>query len=111
MLFFLDFGSVAKVLIVMLTLPFATIGGIWLLYLLGYNMSVAVMVGFIALAGVTAEIGVVMIVYLDEAYEAMLRERDGQARREDLYGAIMKGAAERVRPIMMTVFAVVGGLL
>ena len=110
-LLFLNFGSVAKVLIVMLTLPFATIGGIWLLYLLGYNMSVAVMVGFIALAGVTAEIGVVMIVYLDEAYEAMLRERDGQARREDLYGAIMKGAAERVRPIMMTVFAVVGGLL
>ncbi|HVB79781.1 MAG TPA: CusA/CzcA family heavy metal efflux RND transporter [Candidatus Binataceae bacterium] len=110
-LLFLNFGSVAKVLIVMLTLPFATIGGIWLLYLLGYNMSVAVMVGFIALAGVTAEIGVVMIVYLDEAYEAMLREHDGQARREDLYGAIMKGAAERVRPIMMTVFAVVGGLL
>jgi copper/silver efflux system protein len=110
-LLFLNFASVAKVLIVMLTLPFATIGGIWLLYLLGYNMSVAVMVGFIALAGVTAEIGVVMIVYLDEAYEAMLRERGGQARREDLYGAIMKGAAERVRPIMMTVFAVVGGLL
>jgi copper/silver efflux system protein len=95
----------------MLTLPFAAVGGIWLLYLLGYNMSVAVMVGFIALAGVTAEIGVVMIVYLDGAYEAMLKERDGHAGREELYGAIMKGAAERVRPIMMTVFAVVGGLL
>jgi Cu(I)/Ag(I) efflux system membrane protein CusA/SilA len=110
-LLFLNFGNVTKVLIVMLTLPFAAVGGIWLLYLLGYNMSVAVMVGFIALAGVTAEIGVVMIVYLDEAYEAMLKERDGRAGREELYGAIMKGAAERVRPIMMTVFAVIGGLL
>lgn len=110
-LLFLNFADVTKVLIVMLTLPFATVGGIWLLYLLGYNMSVAVMVGFIALVGVTAEIGVVMIVYLDEAYEAMLREHDGPPGREDLYGAIMKGAAERVRPIMMTVFAVVGGLL
>jgi copper/silver efflux system protein len=110
-LLFLNFADVTKVLIVMLTLPFATIGGIWLLYLLGYNMSVAVMVGFIALAGVTAEIGVVMIVYLDEAFETKMKECGGRLGRSDLYDAVMRGAAERVRPIMMTVFAVVGGLL
>ena len=94
----------------MLTLPFSVVGGIWFMWLLGYNMSVAVMVGFIALAGVATEIGVVMIVYLDHAFEA----RRTQAVRfgaEDLYEAIMVGAGERVRPIVMTATAVIAGLL
>jgi copper/silver efflux system protein len=110
-LLFLNFADITKVLIVMLTLPFATIGGIWLLYLAGYNLSVAVAVGFIALVGVTAEIGVVMIIYLDEAFETKMEACGGRLGRADLYDAVMRGAAERVRPIMMTVFAVIGGLL
>jgi Cu(I)/Ag(I) efflux system membrane protein CusA/SilA len=110
LLLYLNFGNLTEVLIVMLTLPFAVVGGIWFMYLLGYNMSVAVMVGFIALAGVATEIGVVMIVYLDHAYEARRRGRERLAR-DDLYTAIMEGAAERVRPIVMTATAIIAGLL
>jgi len=110
LLLFLNFRNVTEVLIVMLALPFALVGGIWFMYILGYNMSVATMVGFIALAGVAAETGVVMIIYLDEAYETKLREQ-GHLTPSDLYDAIMHGAVERVRPKMMTVSAIVAGLL
>ena len=110
LLLFLNFRTSPEVLIVMLALPFALIGGIWFLYLLGYNISVATMVGFIALAGVAAETGVVMIIYLDEAYESMLKENK-HFTSSDLYDAIMHGAVERVRPKMMTVSAIIAGLL
>jgi Cu(I)/Ag(I) efflux system membrane protein CusA/SilA len=110
LLLYLNFRSVAEVLIVMLALPFAVIGGIWFIWLLGYNMSVAVMVGFIALAGVAAETGVVMIIYLDHAFEARRKTGPRMVARE-LYDAIMEGAVERVRPKMMTVTAIIAGLL
>jgi Cu(I)/Ag(I) efflux system membrane protein CusA/SilA len=111
LLLYLNFRSLPQVLIVMLTLPFSVIGGIWIMYLLNYNMSVAVTVGFIALAGVATEIGVVMIVYLDHAYRKMREEKEGRIKKMDLYQAIMAGAAERVRPIAMTATAVIAGLL
>jgi Cu(I)/Ag(I) efflux system membrane protein CusA/SilA len=113
-LLYLNFGRLSETLIVMLSVPFALVGGAWLRWWLGYNMSVAVAVGFIALAGVAAETGVVMLIYLDHAFE----ERRAQARaegrpltREDLRAAIITGAVERVRPKMMTVFAIMAGLL
>jgi len=109
-LLYLNFRNLTEVLIVMLALPFAVVGGIWYMYLLGYNMSVAVMVGFIALAGVAAETGVVMIIYLDHAFEAKKREK-GRLTMEDLYAAVMEGGVERVRPKMMTVCAIIAGLL
>jgi len=109
-LLYLNFQSVAKSLIVLLSVPFSLVGSFWLLYLLGYNLSVAVWVGIIALAGVAAETGVVMIVYLDEVYERRLRE-GSMASREDLNEAIIEGAVQRVRPKMMTVTAIIAGLL
>ncbi len=109
-LLYFNFGSLAKCLIVLLSVPFSLVGGIWLLYLLGYNLSVAVWVGIIALAGVAAETGVVMIVYLDEVYER--RAREGKmTSAQDLYEAIIEGAVMRVRPKMMTVMAIMAGLL
>jgi Cu(I)/Ag(I) efflux system membrane protein CusA/SilA len=114
LLLYMNFRRVTETLIVMLSVPFALVGGVWLMWLLGYNMSVAVAVGFIALAGVAAETGVVMLIYLDHAW------RDVQARRAaegaaptlaDLYQSIMHGAVERVRPKMMTVVAIMAGLL
>ena len=110
LLLYLNFGSLAKSLIVLLSVPFAAIGAIWYLNYLGYNMSVAVWVGIIALAGVAAETGVVMLVYLDEAYERRVRE-GRMATVQDLREAIMEGAVQRVRPKMMTVAAIMGGLL
>jgi Cu(I)/Ag(I) efflux system membrane protein CusA/SilA len=98
----------------MLSVPFALIGGVWLMWLLGYNVSVAVAVGFIALAGVAAETGVVMLIYLDNAWREVQEqcERQGRvAHAADLYGAVMEGAVERVRPKMMTVVAIMAGLL
>ena len=95
-------------------MPFALVGGIWLMWWLGYNMSVAVAVGFIALAGVAAETGVVMLIYLDQAWEAIKAQRlaeGGEPSAADLYHAIMEGAVERVRPKMMTVVAIMAGLL
>ena len=92
--------------IVLLSLPFALVGGVWLMWLLDYNLSVATVIGFIALAGVAAETGVVMLIYLDHA-----REEFERAGRDDLHGAILQGAVERVRPKMMTVAAIVAGLL
>jgi Cu(I)/Ag(I) efflux system membrane protein CusA/SilA len=110
LLLYLNFGSLAKSLIVLLSVPFSAIGAIWYLDYLGYNLSVAVWVGIIALAGVAAETGVVMLVYLDEAYERRMRE-GRMATVQDLLEAIMEGAVQRVRPKMMTVAAIMGGLL
>jgi Cu(I)/Ag(I) efflux system membrane protein CusA/SilA len=110
LLLYLNFRSVAKALIVLLSIPFAAIGAIWYLDYLGYNLSVAVWVGIIALAGVAAETGVVMLVYLDEAYERRVRE-GRMTTAQDLREAIMEGAVQRVRPKMMTVAAIMGGLL
>jgi Cu(I)/Ag(I) efflux system membrane protein CusA/SilA len=109
LLLYFNFRSVGETLIVMLSLPFALVGGIWFIWLLGYNWSVAVAIGFIALAGVAAETGVVMLIYLDHAWKA--RARNGRPALQDLYDAIMEGAVERVRPKMMTVTAIMGGLL
>ncbi|TSA02428.1 MAG: efflux RND transporter permease subunit [Nitrospiraceae bacterium] len=110
LLLYLNFRSLAKSLIVLLSVPFAAIGAVWYLHYLGYNLSVAVWVGIIALAGVAAETGVVMLVYLDEAYERHARE--GRMNSvQDLREAIMDGAVQRVRPKMMTVAAIMGGLL
>jgi copper/silver efflux system protein len=109
LLLYLTFRSVEETLIVMLSLPFALVGGIWLIWLLGYNWSVAVAIGFIALAGVAAETGVVMLMYLDQAWKA--RADSGRRSLRDLYEAVMEGGAERVRPKMMTVAAIIAGLL
>jgi copper/silver efflux system protein len=113
-LLYLNFRRLTETLIVMLSVPFALVGGIWLMWWLGYNMSVAVAVGFIALAGVAAETGVVMLIYLDQAWRAIQLERQAQGSlptATDLYHAIMEGAVERVRPKMMTVVAIMAGLL
>jgi Cu(I)/Ag(I) efflux system membrane protein CusA/SilA len=110
LLLYLNFRSIAKSLIVLLSVPFAAIGAIWYLDYLHYNLSVAVWVGIIALAGVAAETGVVMLVYLDEAYERRMRE-GRMTTVQDLREAIMEGAVQRVRPKMMTVAAIMGGLL
>ncbi len=113
-LLFLNFGRLTETLIVMLSVPFALVGGIWLMYLLGYDMSVAVVVGFIALIGVAAETAVVMLIYLDHAWDAVSAERKAAGERpslEDLREAVMHGAVQRVRPKMMTVFAIMAGLL
>lgn len=109
LLLYFNFKSVGETLIVMLSLPFALVGGIWLLWALGYNWSVAVAIGFIALAGVAAETGVVMLIYLDHAWEA--QRAAGRHSLRGLYEAVMEGAVERVRPKMMTVTAIIAGLL
>jgi Cu(I)/Ag(I) efflux system membrane protein CusA/SilA len=114
LLLFLNFGRLTETLIVMLSLPFALVGGIWLMWWLGFNASVAVAVGFIALAGVAAETGVIMLIYLDHALteQQAACEREGRAfTRADLNTAIMVGAVERVRPKMMTVVAIMAGLV
>lgn len=110
LLLYLNFRNIIEVLIIMGTLPLALVGGYWLLYLLGYNMSVAVGVGFIALAGVAVEIGVVMLVYLNQAYKRMLAQGT-TLTLEHLREAVIEGALLRVRPIMMTVAAIIAGLL
>ena len=106
LLLFINFGRFGEVAIVMGTLPFALIGGLWLLYLLGYELSVAVGVGFIALAGVAVEIGVIMLVYLNQALE-----RRTVTGKQDIEKAVMEGALLRIRPVIMTVAATIGGLL
>ena len=114
LLLYLNFRALTETLIVMLSLPFALVGGIWLMWWLGFNMSVAVAVGFIALAGVAAETGVIMLIYLEQAMAELKAERVAQGRpftRADLYQAIMLGAVERVRPKMMTVIAITAGLV
>jgi Cu(I)/Ag(I) efflux system membrane protein CusA/SilA len=109
LLLYLNFRSVGETLIVMLSLPFALVGGIWFIWLLGYSWSVAVAIGFVALAGVAAETGVVMLIYLDHEWKA--RAAAGHRSLRDLYNAVMVGGAERVRPKMMTVTAITAGLL
>ena len=114
LLLYLNFRRVTETLIVMLSVPFALAGGLWLMWWLGFNLSVAVAVGFIALAGVAAETGVVMLIYLDNALTALQAQRAAEGRpftHDDLYAAIMAGAVERVRPKMMTVAAIMAGLL
>ena len=110
LLLFFQFGSVAESAIVMLSLPFALVGGVWLMWLLGYNQSVATGIGFIALAGVAAETGVVMLLYLDHAFRD--RRSTGSLRnRADVDAAVEHGAVERVRPKLMTVTAIMAGLV
>ncbi|MFD2231797.1 efflux RND transporter permease subunit [Alkalimarinus sediminis] len=114
LLLYINFRNFKEVLLIMGTLPFALIGGLWLMYLSGYNMSIAVAVGFIALAGVTVEIGVLMLVYLNQALEKVRSDVTKEGRemtREDVRQAVLQGAGLRVRPIMMTVFAIVIGLV
>ena len=108
-LLYLTFKSFDEALLIMATLPFALVGGIWLLYLLGYNLSVAGAVGFIALAGVSAEFGVIMLLYLRQAWDERIRE--GKVGTEDLLDAIRDGAVLRVRPKAMTVAVILAGLL
>ncbi|MDB5394688.1 MAG: cation transporter [Rhodospirillales bacterium] len=114
LLLYLNFGQLTETLIVMLSVPFALVGGVWLMWWMGFNMSVAVAVGFIALAGVAAETGVVMLIYLDRALEEACEQCEIEKRplmRADLHAAIMEGAVERVRPKMMTVVAIMAGLV
>ncbi len=114
LLLYLNFRRLTETLIVMLSVPFALVGGVWLMWLLDYNLSVAAGVGFIALIGVAAETGVIMLVYLDQAWKkikaqcAISGERPSLA---NLYAAVMEGAVERVRPKIMTVVAIIAGLL
>jgi Cu(I)/Ag(I) efflux system membrane protein CusA/SilA len=109
-LLYLNFRSVPETLIVMLSLPFGLVGGIWFIWALGYDWSVAVAIGFIALAGVAAETGVVMLLYLDEAWRRRARDRAG-AMGGEVDAVVEEGAVERVRPKMMTVTAIIAGLL
>jgi Cu(I)/Ag(I) efflux system membrane protein CusA/SilA len=114
LLLYLNFRRMTETLIVMLSLPFALVGGLWLMWLLEFNVSVAVAVGFIALAGVAAETGVIMLVYLDHALDERraIVAREGRAMTlDDINAAIIEGAVERVRPKMMTVIAIMAGLL
>jgi Cu(I)/Ag(I) efflux system membrane protein CusA/SilA len=110
LLLYLTFGTVIETAIVMLSLPFALVGGVWIMWLLDYNLSVAVAVGFIALAGVAAETGVVMLVYLDQAWQDATR---GGRRPsiDELVAAVEHGAVNRVRPKLMTVLAIMLGLV
>ncbi|KPZ74217.1 Cation efflux system protein CusA [Pseudoalteromonas sp. P1-26] len=109
-LLYLNFRSFIEVAMIMLTLPLAMIGGIWLMYLEGFNFSVAVGVGFIALAGVAVEIGVIMLVYLNQAYQDA-KAQSAQFTVTELRQAIINGAGLRVRPVMMTVATIIIGLL
>jgi Cu(I)/Ag(I) efflux system membrane protein CusA/SilA len=113
-LLYMNFRNFVEVAIIMGTLPLAMVGSIWLMYLEGYNFSVAVGVGFIALAGVTVEIGVIMLVYLNHAYEKMLADTKNEGvspSLEQLSEAVLHGAGMRMRPIMMTATATIAGLL
>ena len=114
LLLYLNFRRITETLIVMLSLPFSLVGGLWLMWWLGFNFSVAVAVGFIALAGVAAETGVIMLIYLDQALQELQAKRLAEGSpftAADLHEAIMRGAVERVRPKMMTVVAIMAGLL
>ena len=113
-LLYMNFRNFTEIAIILGTLPLAVIGSIWLMYLLGYNFSVAVAVGFIALAGVTVEIGIIMLTYLNQAYHQLIdtcRERGVQPVKEDLLEAVTQGAGLRVRPVMMTTVSTIAGLL
>ena len=109
-LLFLNFGRVLESLIVMLSLPMALVGGVWIIYYLQYELSVAVAVGFIALAGVAAEIGVLVLVYTGQVYQRRLQAGELQSKR-DVLAVVTEGISGRIRPIMMTVISTIGGLL
>ena len=111
LLLYFNFKNIGDSLIVMMSVPFSLTGGLWLMYFLGYNMSVAVGVGFIALAGVAAETGVVMLIYLDLSYQDFKARYGENFNRKHLYESIEEGAALRVRPKMMTVVAIMAGLM
>jgi Cu(I)/Ag(I) efflux system membrane protein CusA/SilA len=111
LLLYLNFRNGMEVLIIVTTLPLALVGGFWLLYLLGYNLSVAVTVGFIALGGVAVEIGIVMLTYLDLALKRRIAERGAKLTREDVRAAVIEGALLRIRPATMTKVAIIAGLL
>ena len=106
MLLYINFRNLTEALMVTLVLPLALVGGVWLLWVLDYRLSVAVAVGFIAVAGVAAEFGVVMLVYLDSAVQ-----RAQPATRVELHTAIMEGALQRLRPKAMTATVIIAGLL
>lgn len=114
LLLYLSFRRIGEVMIIMLTLPLAMVGGLWLMYYLGYNLSIAVGVGFIALAGVAVEIGVIMLVYLNQAWHYTKLDAQEQSKSlnvDDLSSSIREGAGLRVRPVMMTVLTVIIGLI
>jgi Cu(I)/Ag(I) efflux system membrane protein CusA/SilA len=111
LLLYFNFKNITESLIVMMAVPFSLTGGLWLMYILGYNMSVAVGVGFIALAGVATEIGVVLLIYLDIAYRKFKAHYGEKFNRQHLKEAIEEGSALRVRPIMMTAVAIMAGLM
>ena len=114
LLLYANFRNLTEVIIIMGTVPFALIGGLWLMYWMDFNMSIAVAVGFIALAGVSVEIGVLMLVYLNHAYQDVQAQAATEMRQltqDDLRHAVMQGAGLRLRPIMMTVLATIIGLV
>jgi Cu(I)/Ag(I) efflux system membrane protein CusA/SilA len=114
LLLYLNFNRIGETLIVLLSVPFALVGGVWLLFALDYNLSVAVGVGFIALVGVAAETGVVMLIYLNKALEerrARRRQEGTALTLDDLREAVIEGSVLRLRPKMMTVVAIMAGLL
>ncbi|MBD3647239.1 MAG: efflux RND transporter permease subunit, partial [Pseudomonadales bacterium] len=112
LLLYLNFRNLTGPLLVMLSIPFALIGGIWLLYWFGFNLSVAVAVGFIALAGVAVETGVLVLTFINEALERARREAPGGVlSREQIFDSVYRGTSERVRPVMMTTATLVFGLL
>jgi Cu(I)/Ag(I) efflux system membrane protein CusA/SilA len=113
-LLYMNFRNFTQVAILMGALPLALVGSVWLMYGFGYNFSIAVGVGAIALAGVAVETGVIMIVYLDQAWKGLLDEHGGEINfidREMLFEAVLKGAGLRVRPVLMTAGATIVGLL
>ncbi len=111
LLLYLNFKRWQEVLVIMVTLPFAMIGSIWLMYLQGFNFSVAVGVGFIALAGVAVEIGVIMLVYINKSIDEARSKQAAELKNDDLHNAVLEGASQRVRPVMMTATAIILGLL
>ena len=110
LLLYFNFKNFTAPLVVMLSIPFSLIGGFWLVYWLGFNLSVAVAVGFIALAGVAAEIGVLVLTFIDQAIKRQRAEK-GVLTRQDVFNAVLQGACERVRPVAMTAVAIIAGLL
>jgi len=111
LLLYFNFKNITEPLVVMLSIPFGLIGGFWLIHYLGFNMSVAVAVGFIALAGVAAEIGVLVLTFIDQEIARRHREKGGKLTGSEIMDAVHTGTSERVRPIAMTATAIIAGLL
>lgn len=113
-LIYLNFNRLTETLIVMLSIPFSLVGGIWLMYVLGYHMSIAVAVGFIGLAGIAAESGMVMLTFIDQAFKSITAKRHAAGEKvtvNDLYTAVAQGAVTRIRAVMMTIAGSILGLL